>query len=84
MALSEHLEKQLQKKYEPSTMVSLKYKGNDISLKTDQEGNGILMFIGKATKDGKIKGERYARRLLKDPDGKIIKDHWERKGKAMP
>ncbi|HYG02520.1 MAG TPA: hypothetical protein VD927_08740 [Chryseosolibacter sp.] len=84
MALSEHLEKTLKKKYEPSSMVTFKYKGNDVSLKTDPEGNGIMLFIGKSTRDGKINGERYARRLLKDRDGKIIKDHWERKGKATP
>ena len=31
---------------------------------------------------GVIKGDRYARTLKYDRDGKLIKDHWERKGKA--
>ena len=33
------------------------------------------------TENGRIAGERYARRL-KIEDGKKIKDHWEHKGKA--
>ena len=82
MALSEHLESKLKKRYEPSTMVTMRYKGNDLSFKTDEEGNAILLFIGERTENGNIKGERYARRLLKDERGVVIKDHWERKGKA--
>jgi hypothetical protein len=39
------------------------------------------LFIGKANKEGIIKGDRYARRLLKNKDGKILKDHWDYKGK---
>ena len=42
----------------------------------------ILLFIGKRQIIGKIKGERYARNLLKDSDGKVIKDHWDNKGKC--
>lgn len=82
MALSEDLQKKLGKKYEPSTMVDMKYKGYDISFKTDDEGNAVLLFIGKKTEEGTIKGERYARTLKKDREGKIFKDHWELKGKA--
>ncbi|MBT1703528.1 hypothetical protein [Chryseosolibacter indicus] len=82
MALSEHLETKLKKRYEPSSMVSMKYKGNDLAFKTDDEGNAILLFIGKKDSEGHIKGERYARRLKKDDEGKVIKDHWELKGKA--
>jgi hypothetical protein len=82
MALSEHLESKLKKRYEPSAMVSMKYKGNDLSFKTDDEGNAILLFIGKKSDAGTIKGERYARRLKKDDQGQVIKDHWELKGKA--
>jgi hypothetical protein len=44
----------------------MKYKGNDIAFKTDKEGNPMVMFIGKLTKEGKIKGERYARTLKAD------------------
>lgn len=82
MKLSEPLIKILAKMYEPSSMINSSYKGNDIALKTDAEGNAVLLFIGKATEKGTIKGERYARTLKKDKDGNIIKDHWELKGKA--
>ena len=82
MALNEELTKKLSKKYESSSMIEMKYKGYDLSFKTDDEGNAILLFIGKKTEQGTIKGERYARTLKKDREGKIIKDHWELKGKA--
>lgn len=82
MKLSEDLQKKLSKKYEPSTMVEMAYKGYDLSFKTDDEGNPILLFIGKMIGKGTIKGERYARTLKKDKEGKVFKDHWELKGKA--
>lgn len=82
MPLNEDLQKKLSKKFEPSTLVDMKFKGNDLSFKTDDEGNAILLFIGKKTEHGTIKGDRYARTLKKDGDGKIFKDHWELKGKA--
>ncbi|WP_207494002.1 hypothetical protein [Aridibaculum aurantiacum] len=80
--LGPELEKKLQKKYEPSTMVDMRFRNNDISFKTDDEGNPILLFIGKRNDQGVVKGERYARRLKSDSEGNIIKDHWELKGKA--
>lgn len=82
MPLSEDLQKKLGKKYESSSMVEMKYKGYDLSFKTDEEGNAVLLFIGKKTEQGTIKGERYALTLKKDREGKIFKDHWELKGKA--
>jgi hypothetical protein len=82
MALGEDLQKKLSKKFEASSQIEMKYKGYDLSYKTDEEGNAILLFIGKKTETGTIKGERYARTLKKDREGKIFKDHWELKGKA--
>jgi hypothetical protein len=82
MSLSYHLQLKLTKRYEPSSMVSMKYKGNDLTFKTDEEGNPIVLFIGKELPNGKIRGERYARRLKRDEKGNVIKDHWELKGKA--
>ena len=82
MKLNDELQKKLSKIYEPSTMVEMKYKGYDLSFKTDEEGNAILLFMGKKTEQGTIKGERYARTLKRDREGKIFKDHWELKGKA--
>jgi hypothetical protein len=80
--ISEDLQKKLSKKFESSTMLEMKYKGYDIAFKTDDEGNAIQLFFGKKTEKGTIKGERYARTLKKDREGKIFKDHWELKGKA--
>jgi hypothetical protein len=82
MKMGDALLKKLNKKYEPDTMVSIKFKGYDLAMKTDDEGNPILLFIGKAGADGMIKGDRYSRRLLKDANGGIIKDHWDYKGRV--
>lgn len=82
MKLSEELIKKLSKRYEPSAMHNLKFKGKDLAFKTDDEGRPILLFIGEMTESGTIRGERYARRLAFDKDGNTIKDHWELKGKA--
>jgi len=82
MALSEDLQKKLSKKFEPSAMIEMKYKGYDLAFKTDEDGNAILLFMGRKSEEGSIKGERYARTLKKDQQGKIFKDHWELKGKA--
>ncbi|MDB5192984.1 MAG: hypothetical protein JWQ96_2547 [Segetibacter sp.] len=82
MALREELQKKLKKLYEPSTMVEMTFKGYDLSFKTDEKGNAILLFIGKKTEQGNIKGDRYGRTLKYDREGNVIKDHWEMKGKA--
>jgi hypothetical protein len=82
MALSDDLQKKLAKKFEPSAMIEMKYKGYDLAFKTDEDGNPILLFMGRKSEGGAIKGERYARTLKKDQQGKIFKDHWELKGKA--
>jgi hypothetical protein len=74
--------KRISKQYTPFTIVELKFRGYDLSMKTDEQGNAILLFLSKKQIDGTIRGERFARRLLKRPDGSIIKDHWDCKGKA--
>lgn len=82
MKLSDALIKKLGQAYAPSTVVDMAFKGNDLSFKTDENGNAVLLFIGKRNPDGNIKGERYARTLKYDRSGQLIKDHWERKGKS--
>jgi hypothetical protein len=82
MKLSDELQKKLQKLYEPCSLIQLKFRGNDVAFKTDEKGNAILLFIGKANAEGKIKGYRYARTLKFDAGGNVIKDHWDLKGKA--
>ena len=82
MSLSENLQLKLRRRYEPSSMVSMKYKGNDLTFKTDEEGNPVTLFIGKLDGNGRIRGERYSRIIKWDEKGRIIKDHWDRKGKV--
>jgi hypothetical protein len=82
MPLNDDLIKILRKTYEPSMLINMRFRENDIVFKTDKDGNAVLLFIGKLKEDGSIKGERYVRTLKHDREGKIIKDHWELKGKA--
>lgn len=82
MALGEELQKKLRKRFEPSSMVSMRYKGYDLSVKTDAEGHAVLLFIGERKDDDTIKGERYSRTLRFDDEGKVVKDHWDLKGKT--
>jgi hypothetical protein len=82
MALNEDLVTKLQKHYQPSSLVEMKYKTLDVAFKTDERGYAMLLFIGKKGSTGKIKGERYARILKLAEDESVIKDHWDLKGKA--
>ncbi|WP_420151561.1 hypothetical protein [Spirosoma sp.] len=82
MKIGERLLKHLTKKYEPLQMVTFRFGRYDVATKTDEDGNPVLLFIGQADDRGIIKGDQYARRLLKGADGKVIKDHWDYKGKV--
>ena len=82
MALSSALLKKLAQVYTPDSLVDLHWRGQDLTIKTDETGNAMLLFIGKRMDDGKIRGERYARRLLRNADGAVQKDHWDAKGKS--
>jgi len=72
----------LHKHYEPSCVIDKKFKGLDMTFKTDKEGNPVILFIGKRQENGMITGGRFTRTLIKDKDGKVLKDHWDLKGKA--
>ena len=82
MSLGDEILKKINKKFEPSTTLPLRYRSYDLVIVTDKEGNAIQLFLGKANEEGVIKGDRYARTLKYDREGNLIKDHWERKGKA--
>ena len=82
MELGDEILKILNKTYSPSTMVETTFKRYDLAFKTDEAGRPILLFMGKKDEEGKIKGERYARRLKFGNNGETIKDHWDNKGKA--
>lgn len=82
MKMGERLLKHLNKKYEPNRMIAFRFGRYDVAAKTDEEGNPILVFVGTADERGIIKGDQFARRLLKDASGVLIKDHWDYKGKV--
>jgi hypothetical protein len=81
MKIGTELLKVLSKTYAPDKMIDQRFGRYDLAFKTDEAGRPVLLFMGKADEEGKIKGERFARRLQMGQDGKIIKDHWDNKGK---
>jgi hypothetical protein len=83
MVLGEEIMKILSKVYEPSGFIETTFKRYDLAFKTDEAGRPILLFIGKKDEHGKIKGERFARRLKFAANGEILKDHWDNKGKTI-
>ena len=81
-SLKETILKIVNKTYTPDSMIELKSGRYDLVFKTDKVGRPILLFMGQKEENGRIKGERYARRLLTDETGRVLKDHWDHKGKA--
>lgn len=81
MKLGAALIKVLAKPYAPEQLVQQRFGRYDLAFKTDDQGRPVVLFLGKADADGKIRGERFARRLQTDENGKVIKDHWDNKGK---
>lgn len=82
MKLGDEIIKKIGKQFEPSTTISMRFRSNDMVLRTDSEGNAVQLFIGKLNEKGMIRGDRYARSIIRDREGKVIKDYWERKGRA--
>ena len=81
MVLGDEIMKILNKLYEPSSFIDSTFKRYDIAFRTDEAGRPILLFIGKRDENGKIRGERFARRLKFGDNGELIKDHWDNKKK---
>jgi hypothetical protein len=82
MKLGKDICKVLEKAYEPDIIIERKMGRYNLVFKTDDFGRPVLLFVGKADEHGKIKGERFSRRLVIDTSGKVIKDHWDNKGKT--
>lgn len=82
LMLKETILKVLGKQYAADSMIEIRSGRYDLAFKTDDRGRPILLFMGQKDANGKIKGERYARRLLTDTEGRVVKDHWDHKGKA--
>ena len=82
MALGPAILKIVNKEYPPSSFVERRFQQYDLGIKTDADGFAVVLFLGKKDLSGNIRGRRYARRLVRDADGKILKDHWDDKGPA--
>ena len=65
MSLGTDIIRKLRRKFEPSTATQFRYRSSDVVVQSDQEGNAIRAFIGKANDEGIIKGDRYSRVLKK-------------------
>lgn len=82
MKIGDKLQKLLQKPYPPDQLVAVKFGRYDVAFKTNGEGKPILLFVGKANEQGRIKGDQFTRQLIKRADGTVEKDHWDYKGKV--
>jgi hypothetical protein len=82
MELQEPIRKILNKKYEPSSLIVTRCERYDIAIKTDRDGDPMVLLMGQKDDQGQVKGERFTRRLKQTLDGHIIKDRWEHKGQT--
>lgn len=84
MKLGEALLKKINAVQERAALVRLRFRDQDVVVRTDEEGQAVQVFLGRADTEGRIRGDRFSRTIVKDREGKVIKDYWERKGKATP
>ena len=82
MELQESIRKILSKKYKPSSVIETRHERYDIAIKTDREGDPMVLLMGRKDEKGHIRGERFTRRLKQTLNGNIIKDRWEHKGQT--
>lgn len=83
MALGPRLVDKLSKLYAPDSRLDQHYNGKDLTIITNELGEAITLFIGRRLEDGAISGERYVRKIIRDPQTKKIqRSHWDLKGKV--
>lgn len=82
MKIGDKLLKELSKRYEPESTIDKRFGRYDLTFRTDRDGNAISLFIGVLDSNGRISGNRFTRVIARGPDGKVIKDHWDAKGRA--
>ncbi|MCF0069146.1 hypothetical protein LZD49_01600 [Dyadobacter sp. CY261] len=80
MKIGDKLLKELSKRYGPDSTIDKKFGRYDLTFRTDADGNPVTLFIGNRDVDGKINGNRFVRILIRDGNGKVVKDHWDAKG----
>jgi len=83
MPLKPGLLKKLAEPYPPNELVQLRFKGLDAAVRIGPDGRAWQLFLGKLDHTGRIRGERYVRTFKMDAHGTVIKDHWDRKGRAI-
>jgi len=83
MELQEPVLKILRKKYQPSSCIETHCSQYDMAFKTDRDGDAIVLLLGRKDEKGQIRGERFTRRLRQLLNGRIVKEKWEHKGKAI-
>src|SRR4051794_23551194 len=79
--IGKDLEAKLNKRYLASSRIDDIFRGNDITFFTNEFGEPVTLFIGARREDGNIVGECYVRRIKERDNTKIIKSHWDNKGK---
>lgn len=79
--IGKDLEAKLNKRYAVSSRIDDVFRGNDITFFTNEYGEPVTLFIGSRREDGNIVGECYVRRIKERNETKIIKSHWDNKGK---
>jgi hypothetical protein len=82
MSLKPGLLKKLAQLYPPNELVQFQFKGLSAAVRIGPDGRAWQLFLGKLDPNGRIRGERYVRTYKEGPDGKVIKDHWDLKGRA--
>lgn len=82
MKIGDKLLKELTKRYEPDSTIDKKFGRYDLTFRTDTDGNPVMLFIGTRDADGRINGNRFTRVMVRDAEGKVVKDHWDAKGRT--
>lgn len=82
MKIGDKLLKELSKHYEPDSTIDKKFGRYDLTFRTDGEGNPVMLLIGTRNANGRIAGDRFTRVVVRDQSGKVLKDHWDAKGRA--
>ncbi|PJJ52768.1 hypothetical protein [Hymenobacter chitinivorans] len=84
MPLHPQLDQKLSKLYEPSTRIDDVFKGHDITFVTNDQGEPVMLFIGRRKPNGAIAGERYVRTIKRQPGTQqVLSSHWDLKGKTQ-
>ena len=82
MPLNAKLEKILAKIYPADATIDNQYNGKNFTIKTNENGEAVTLFLGDRKADGTISGERYVRNFKTDSKTGKRTSHWDLKGKT--